>query len=126
MAAYRLERINEGKDIPYNGLAFGPNRIVRASPTYLLSAESQKYEEARDREAIDTFIEIIFSLGMEQGRRISEKEISLKLAGILGGLGLAVDGMRRLEKSLDDLSLIAADMENTGHKAGTAANSEAH
>ena len=77
---YEVKRKNKGKDVPYNGFGFGKlSAVCTLPPEVLLEESSLKYHRQRDRELIDILFQIAFNLGIEQGRRLIEKNLASKL-----------------------------------------------
>lgn len=63
---------------PYEGYDIGNReKTCSFSPDYSLSPEGIKYHEERDRDIISVVLGIAIQLGIEQGRRISNKEFKV-------------------------------------------------
>lgn len=95
--AYKMQRQNKGKDIPYSGFINGS--LHCCLPIHeAFSAENVRYShEDQGRDALETIIGAILQVGIEQGRRIAKDssewkilEMQAKIAEILTG---NTDGM---------------------------------
>lgn len=76
---YKLERINEGKDIPYKGYDIGyKDQAVNPNAEEFLKAETLEYFSEKGRELDFIIIEIAILLGIEQWRRLVRKELQLE------------------------------------------------
>ena len=76
---YKLIRQNEDKDVPWGGLPLGEHeKATCLEPQEHLSAENLKYSlENQGRDAMEEIIGLAVRLGVEQGRRIIQKEWEL-------------------------------------------------
>ena len=82
-AAYKLTRLNAGKDIPWTGHDIGKNlKHCSMSPDEWLMAESLAYNKERDRDAMDVILGIAIQLGMEQGRRKTIEDNSIAVMAL--------------------------------------------
>lgn len=72
--AYRLERQNDGQDIPWHGLALGKGETVCGpQPDEKLNAENLRYDdEDQGRDALTVLVGLAVQLGIEQGRRMTK------------------------------------------------------
>lgn len=84
--AYKLERQNEGKDIPYEGYDVGMDtKVSNPEAVYALSAKMIEFnEEDQGRSPLETIITICLQLGIEQGRRINMEKLATKFNLIKG------------------------------------------
>lgn len=73
--AYKVERKNEGKPIPWKGYNIGEESLVSSlTPEEALTAKQLKYDlESQGRDALDVILGIGIQLGIEQGRRAFQK-----------------------------------------------------
>ena len=83
-AAYKLERINEDKDVLYNGLDIGKD-IPDLRPDQKLTAENLRYDkEDQGRDALEVLIGIAVQLGSELGKRIEKRQMLDRVAMAAG------------------------------------------
>jgi hypothetical protein len=77
--AYRLQRKNVGKALPYKGPGIGwRERACTSDVDWTLSAEGLAYHAERGRDAMDVILMVAVQLGIEQGRRISAPDKKLE------------------------------------------------
>lgn len=75
--AYKIQRKNQGRDIPWKGLDNGKT-AHSLSPTEQLCAENLAYSlEEQGRDALSEIIGVALQLGIEQGKRIMAPEIKV-------------------------------------------------
>ena len=74
--AYRIDRINRDKDIPYDGLPIGKKeRATCLEIEEALTSENLAYsEEDQGRDALVEIVDCAVRLGIEQGRRLYAEE----------------------------------------------------
>jgi hypothetical protein len=79
--AYKLERQNVDKDIPYKGLPKGRPELACTLPIdRALSAENLAYSlNEQDRDALEEILAVLAQLAFEQERRIIYERISVCL-----------------------------------------------
>jgi hypothetical protein len=79
--AYRLERQNTDKDIPWQGLPKGRHELANTLPIdQALSAENLAYSlDEQGRDALREILAVLAQLAFEQERRISYERISVWL-----------------------------------------------
>ena len=100
--AYKLERQNKNRSIPWNGLDIGKTEQAGCfRPKQQLARMNLKISlEDQGRDALDEIIRICIQLGIEQGRRLersaTEHDI---LAILLKSMGLNII---QLQELLDD------------------------
>jgi hypothetical protein len=95
---YRLTRRAKKKDVPYDGYRAGVLNLDCMSPEAALKAESLKYiEENHGRDLLDEVIGIAIQLGMEQGRRMTMRQLNDKKYIITRAIG------RETEKVLEEV-----------------------
>ena len=80
--AYKLERQNDGQDIPWNGPSAARDELVSdMDHAVALTAKHLEFNlEDQGRDALVTLVSIAVKLGIEQGRRIVKNEFEYKLA----------------------------------------------
>lgn len=73
---YCMRRKNQDKDIPYTGYCIGKDLLATClTPEERLKVESLKYDlEDQGRDLIDVLLGLAIQLGIEQGKRIMEKD----------------------------------------------------
>ncbi len=93
--AYKVERQNEDKDVPYDGLPKGWHELVCSFPAKeALSAFQLRYSnDEQGRDALTEILAVLAHISFEQGRRIELEKISSYL-GMLDIFGSAVKGIR--------------------------------
>ncbi len=76
---YKLERQNEGRDIPWNGFNIGKySSYLCGSPEQQLTAtELQRLEEGPSYDLAEVLMRIAVQLGIEQGRRLQAHGCSI-------------------------------------------------
>ena len=74
--AYKLERKNEGKNIPYDGYDTPSSNHVCFNPQTTLTAFHLEKSKDQGRNALDEIIAIAIRLGIEQGQRLAEEKFS--------------------------------------------------
>lgn len=78
-SAYRLKRVNLGKDLKWKGTAeLTQSEILCSSPPIAerIKAESLKFEqEDQGRSALDVIVCLALQLGIDQGLRMKAEEI---------------------------------------------------
>lgn len=82
-AGYNLERKEPTRSIPYDGYNIGAHELACCfSPKEAFSKSGLEYNEERDRSLLEVALYVAFQLGIEQGRRLNQKdnEFDLKLA----------------------------------------------
>ena len=75
--AYRLERRNTGRSIPWDGPNVGDRTLVCGfSPVEKLRCDNLKYsDEEQGRDALTEIVGIAVQLGIEQGRRMAVEKL---------------------------------------------------
>lgn len=98
--AYRLERTNVGRDIPWDGPNVGKDTLVCAfSPAETLLAGNLKYsEEEQDRDPLTEIIGVAVQLGIEQGRRMAAEKLDSPLTMIEQGLEIVRTGVATIRR----------------------------
>lgn len=93
--AYKVERQNEDKDVPYEGLPKGWHELVCSFPAKeALSAEQLRYSnDEQGRDALTEILAVLANISFEQGRRIELRKINSYL-NMLDILDSAVKGIR--------------------------------
>jgi hypothetical protein len=82
--AYKLERQNESKNIPWKGPNIGQReRATCHQPREQLSAEMLAFAlEDQGRDALDEIVAVALRLGIEQGRRIDRDSVESRMRAI--------------------------------------------
>ena len=89
--AYKLERKNKGKNVPWNGPSFGIDCAASCLPPHeALRASRLKYaEEDQGRDPLVQIISLALQLGIEQGRRITMSSPAVETLKFYERLGKA-------------------------------------
>jgi hypothetical protein len=97
--AYKLNRQNEDKDIPWKGLDIGwRERATCLSPETQLSAERLRYsDEEQGRDALEEIIGLALRIGIEQGRRITMTGPTIQTLEIEAMLGRVIMADKKQE-----------------------------
>lgn len=77
--AYKMNRQNQGKDIPYTGFNHNVNHVCFPIDQKL-SAEQLAYDKnEQGRDALEVIIGAILQVGIEQGRRIAMESSEVRM-----------------------------------------------
>lgn len=97
--AYKLERRNRDKDIPYCGYDIGEREKANCLlPDELLTSEQLRYsEDEQNREALEEILCIAFQLGIEQGRRMTKQSNKISVSSLRYAMKVFEDSLSYLE-----------------------------
>jgi hypothetical protein len=111
---YKMERKNERKNVPWNGLDIGEHqKVTSLRPRESLSAKQLAYdEEDQGRSALEVIVGLAVQLGAEQGRRCERERLSGHFAWRFMAIDAALmDVSNRIAELRDEFPKEARDGE---------------
>jgi hypothetical protein len=111
-SGYKIMRLIQVKEFEYDGFNLGEEELKIFSPPHKLFTEKYiENEKANQNNVIDIVLNMVFCLGMEQGRR-SEYRKNLTAIDLLSKLNKSNDENKDFKKRIDELESIIEVMMN--------------
>lgn len=103
---YRLFRKDEKKEFDYDGFNIGKNELtVSPPPKFRFTEKLLKYDKTHGRNLIDVVLNVMFLLGVEQGRR-AERRDHKPIEGLVKTMDNYREENKNLRIKIDELEVL--------------------